>query len=626
MLNKNSSFVSLRKAVLIGITASLLLFSSAGAVRAGEFSIIDSIKSFFGIEVDSAVERTAEPMNNAAQPLPFTQNWTDNGLITANDNWSGVLGIEGYFLNSTASPTGVDPQTILDDTFGGAATTVDLDVIANLTDTTNTSGGVGEFHTTSQTTPSDMTNSVVGLQGSGTADAPFLLININTTGQSGITVSYVLRDIDCTVDNAIQPVVLQYRVGNTGNYENIAGSFVADATQGPSLCTQVTISGGSLPATANNRPLVQLRIMTTNAIGSDEWVGIDNISITTGGVTPTPTATATPAGSPTPTATATPVASPTPTVAPSPTVVPTPSPTVAPSPTPATQLIINEVDADTAGVDTLEFIELFSPGFAAGPVSLNGFVVVLYNGSNDLSYLTIDLNGRTTSPTGYFTIGNADVPGVDLVVPGDSLQNGADAVALFVGAAADFPVGTPIRTQNLRDALVYDTADPDDAGLLALLNPGQPQIDENGNLTAATVSMQRCPNASGGERNTSSYLINTPTPDTVNNCVLPTPTPTPTVTPTPTPSPTPTPAATVSIGGRVFTPSGLGIRNAVVILTDSAMVRRTATTSSFGVYSFENIRPGETYTLNVASKRYRFTPLTMPINANMVNVDFTGLE
>jgi len=74
------------------------------------------------------------------------------------------------------------------------------------------------------------------------------------------------------------------------------------------------------------------------------------------------------------------------------------------------------------------------------------------------------------------------------------------------------------------------------------------------------------------------------------------------------------------------TPAGLGLRNAVVTIIDPAGVRRNATTSSFGLYSFDNIVPGQTYILTVASKRFRFTPLMMPINGSLTSVDFAGLE
>ncbi len=87
---------------------------------------------------------------------------------------------------------------------------------------------------------------------------------------------------------------------------------------------------------------------------------------------------------------------------------------------------------------------------------------------------------------------------------------------------------------------------------------------------------------------------------------------------------TTTPLVTVS--GRVVTPTGLGLRNAVVAMTDSQGIRRTATTSSFGIYTFENVRAGETYIIGVASKRYRFAARSLQINDNISNVDFVGLE
>ena len=198
--------------------------------------------------------------------LPLLQDWTNTGLITANDNWSGVSGITGFLGQGITGATGADPQVLL------SVSTVanDLDVIAQAL-TTNASGGVGEFDS--------LANPVVGLQGSGTADAPYLLFSVDTTGASHITMAYNLRDVDGTADNAVQPVALQYRIGSSGPFTNLAAGFVADATMGPSLATQVTPVSVILPADANDEPLVQIRVMTTNAVGNDEWVGIDDISI-----------------------------------------------------------------------------------------------------------------------------------------------------------------------------------------------------------------------------------------------------------------------------------------------------------------------------------------------------------
>ena len=105
----------------------------------------------------------------------------------------------------------------------------------------------------------------------------------------------------------------------------------------------------------------------------------------------------------------------------------------------------------------------------AGNTPLDGFVLVNYNGSNNTSYNAFDLDGFSTNAEGYFVIGNADVANVNLVVPGNSFQNGADAVVLYFGDATSFPNGTAVVTENIIDAVVYDTNDADDAELLVLL-------------------------------------------------------------------------------------------------------------------------------------------------------------
>ena len=155
-------------------------------------------------------------------------------------------------------------------------------------------------------------------------------------------------------------------------------------------------------------------------------------------------------------------------------------------------LVINEVDADTPGDDTAEFIEIYNPGSAA--VTLDGYVVVFFNGSNDASYRAFDLTG-TLAAGAYYVLGNPGVPNANQTFePGSfgTLQNGADAVALYTGAASDFPSGTAASSTNLVDAIVYDTDDSDDAGLLAALNQTI-QYDEAENGNKDNESIQRVP-------------------------------------------------------------------------------------------------------------------------------------
>ena len=54
-------------------------------------------------------------------------------------------------------------------------------------------------------------------------------------------------------------------------------------------------------------------------------------------------------------------------------------------------IVINEVDSDTPGTDTAEFVELYDGG--VGNVSLNGMTLVFFNGNGDIAYRVITLDG-----------------------------------------------------------------------------------------------------------------------------------------------------------------------------------------------------------------------------------------
>jgi len=84
-------------------------------------------------------------------------------------------------------------------------------------------------------------------------------------------------------------------------------------------------------------------------------------------------------------------------------------------------------------------------------------------------------------------------------------------------------------------------------------------------------------------------------------------------------------AAPVTVSGRVTTPDGRSVRNATVTITDQNNVAQSATTSSFGFYSFTNVTSGQTYTLRAFSRLFRFQPRTVMVNGDLT-VDFVGLE
>jgi hypothetical protein len=173
------------------------------------------------------------------------------------------------------------------------------------------------------------------------------------------------------------------------------------------------------------------------------------------------------------------------------------------------QIVINELDCDTPSTDTQEFIELKSdtPNFP-----LDGYVVVLFNGSDsggNTSYFTVDLDGYSTDINGLLLIGSNGVsPVPQIIISADVIQNGADAVCVYQGSFYDFPAGTLATTNNLIDALMYDTSDPNDTDMMALLGLTE-QINENLHGNKTTESIQR--------NNDGSYSVATPTARQLND-------------------------------------------------------------------------------------------------------------
>jgi hypothetical protein len=194
-------------------------------------------------------------------------------------------------------------------------------------------------------------------------------------------------------------------------------------------------------------------------------------------------------------------------------------------------LLINELDSDsvnTPSTDFAEFVELYDTSGASVP--LDGYSLLYFNGNGDVTYHAVDLDGFSTSALGYFTVGS--IPTADIQAnnpsnpggaPGNLLQNGPDAVVLYQGNAADFPNGAGVASlvaANIVDAVVYDTGDADDAGLLSALLVGGGQVDEFGRdgmaATGAVDSIGRLPNGSGAARDTTSWRFMTPTPGAAN--------------------------------------------------------------------------------------------------------------
>jgi hypothetical protein len=206
----------------------------------------------------------------------FTQNWTDAGLITVNNSWANVPSIVGYLGDDPSSTaTGVDPRNLTSATIGLTA-----NVTANSISANPSGGGVYEYSGTG------VTNSTIALNGSGSADFPHIVVYLDATGRENVRFQANIRDLDAT-DNAVQQVAVQYRVGG-GPWQNVTGGYIADATD--TGATKVTAIDIVLPADANNAADLEVRVLTTNAVGSDELVGVDDIVVSSQAVTDDTTA------------------------------------------------------------------------------------------------------------------------------------------------------------------------------------------------------------------------------------------------------------------------------------------------------------------------------------------------
>ncbi len=80
-------------------------------------------------------------------------------------------------------------------------------------------------------------------------------------------------------------------------------------------------------------------------------------------------------------------------------------------------------------------------------------------------------------------------------------------------------------------------------------------------------------------------------------------------------------AAAVEVSGRVLSGNFSGISNALVTLTDSNGNTLGTRTNSFGYYKFVEVNAGETYTVKVSHKRYRFAPQILSVDNTVWNFD-----
>ena len=174
---------------------------------------------------------------------------------------------------------------------------------------------------------------------------------------------------------------------------------------------------------------------------------------------------------------------------------------------PGAELVINEVDYDQAGEDTLEFLELYNTGDA--PVQLGPLVVEMVNGSNDQGYGSYPLAdaGAEIAPGGFLIIGNPNVIAgladdvLRIEMPLNGLQNGPDGVRI-------------VNMDRARlEGFSYE-------GFL-------PDVTEGGAFDgrdAGGGSLGRCPNGADTDDNSVDFrFMEASTPGVANVCAPPAP-------------------------------------------------------------------------------------------------------
>ncbi|HWJ09179.1 MAG TPA: Ig domain-containing protein, partial [Nocardioides sp.] len=213
--------------------------------------------------------------------FPYVQSW--NGL-TSTSTWADFPGVEGFTTAATIAPSNQPNTTDVGSLTAEGTLTSALTLLAGTTPNTNSNGGVLGYHSAADRT--------VALSATGTFTTPLLAFHLDTTGESGVGVAYDVQDLDSGTDDQPTRVALQYRVGTSGAYTNVPTAYLADATVASNPAVVSTHVAATLPAAADDKADVFVRVITLdNASGSNEHVGIDNITITTGGdVEPDPLA------------------------------------------------------------------------------------------------------------------------------------------------------------------------------------------------------------------------------------------------------------------------------------------------------------------------------------------------
>lgn len=264
-------------------------------------------------------------------------------------------------------------------------------------------------------------------------------------------------------------------------------------------------------------------------------------------------------------------------------------------------VVINEVygaGGNAGATYNQDFVELYNNDTAS--VDIAGYSLQ-YTSATGTTYTVCAITAADTiiEPGTYFliTTGTAGTNGVALPTANASCSNinmaaTAGKVALVGDTIAlSGTAGCPTTGASVVDYVGFGTTANCFEGAGSTPAP------------SATTSAQRTPAGTDTNNNNTDFQVAVPTPQAAG----------------------PT-AAPASISGRV-TAGKRGVSRAMVILSGGDLEEPIyAVTNSFGHYRFEDLSVGETYVVQVMSKRYRFANPSMVISLqdNIANADFAA--
>lgn len=192
--------------------------------------------------------------NPTAQALPYTQNFsTFTGSTT-----TYLSGWQGWKVDDPTNSFPTTPGTV-DKTLAGGNNAV------------SSAASILDF------------NGKIGLISTG-SNGSAIVLAINTTGNTSITVSYKIGTQRQATNERQGAVDLQYRVGTTGSFANLGVEYQNDKatnnTSGTGVINVVTRSI-NLPIAAEDKANVQLRWIyrDTGGSGGRPSFSIDDISV-----------------------------------------------------------------------------------------------------------------------------------------------------------------------------------------------------------------------------------------------------------------------------------------------------------------------------------------------------------